>query len=76
MTLNEVRDRGIHALQRELGMVGMIRFLQQFESGNGDYTAEREQWLSRLSVEEAAEVVRKYDASKPPVTDNPDETDA
>ena len=28
-----------------LGPVGMVRFLQQFETGSGDYTAERHQWL-------------------------------
>ena len=46
MTLEEIRRHGIEALARELGPVGMIRFLQQFETGKGDYSAERHQWLS------------------------------
>lgn len=45
MTLEEIRQHGIETLARELGPVGMIRFLQQFETGHGDYTAERHQWL-------------------------------
>ncbi len=30
----------------------MIRFLQQFETGTGDYSSERHQWLDRLTVEQ------------------------
>jgi hypothetical protein len=45
MTLEELRRRGIDALTRELGPVGMIRFLQQFETGAGDYSRDRDQWL-------------------------------
>lgn len=45
ISLEEIRQQGIDALTRELGTVGMIRFLQQFETGKGDYTAERHQWL-------------------------------
>lgn len=41
-TLDDIRQAGIEALVRELGPVGMIRFLQQFETGRGDYTAERQ----------------------------------
>ena len=45
MTLEEIRQRGIRALTRELGPAGMIRFLQQFETGRGDYSIDRHQWL-------------------------------
>lgn len=41
-TLDDIRRAGVEALARELGPVGMIRFLQQFETGRGDYTAERQ----------------------------------
>ena len=46
MTQEEIRQQGIAALAQQLGPVGMIRFLQQFESGHGDYSVERHQWLS------------------------------
>ena len=45
MTSEEIRQRGIRALTRELGPAGMIRFLQQFETGRGDYSIDRHQWL-------------------------------
>jgi hypothetical protein len=45
MSLEQLRQRGIAALAKELGPVGMIRFLQQYESGSGDYSQDRHQWL-------------------------------
>ena len=46
MTLEEIRRQGVEALVRELGPVGMVRFLQQYETGAGDYSTQRHQWLS------------------------------
>jgi hypothetical protein len=45
LTSEALRIAGLDALRRDLGAVGMARFLQQFELGCGDYTAERSQWL-------------------------------
>jgi hypothetical protein len=39
-------------LTRDLGIVDTLRFLGQFHSGSGDYTAEREEWLGELSLDE------------------------
>jgi hypothetical protein len=52
MSLKEVERAGLAALSRELGTVGLIRFLQLFETGYGDYTAERHQWLDDQSLDE------------------------
>ena len=38
---SEVRNAGIQALENALGRVGMVKFMQQFEQGHGDYTAEK-----------------------------------
>lgn len=35
-----------------LGFDGMIRFLRQFEQGQGDYTAERQQRLENVSLDD------------------------
>ena len=43
-TLNEVRQEGLEALRERLGRADMIRFLQQFETGSGDYARERHEW--------------------------------
>ncbi|MDR0676998.1 MAG: hypothetical protein LBF97_08195 [Elusimicrobiota bacterium] len=44
MNLNnfaEIRKIGLEALKKALGTVGMIRFIQQYENGIGDYTKEK-----------------------------------
>ena len=41
----ELRQRGFDALVAALGWVNAVRFIQQYETGIGDYTREREQML-------------------------------
>ncbi|MGK5091235.1 hypothetical protein WDW89_04360 [Deltaproteobacteria bacterium TL4] len=50
--LTQIRQLGFKVLNKELGPVAMIRFLQQFEQGYGNYTEERHQWLDDLSIDE------------------------
>lgn len=52
LTDDEIRRRGLEALRRELGIVGMIRFLRFYDKGKGDYTAERHEWLDQMTPEE------------------------
>jgi hypothetical protein len=59
MTLHEIRRAGYAALLRELGPVGMARFLQQFSTGSGDYSNERHALLDHLTVDDVAEGVRR-----------------
>jgi hypothetical protein len=49
-TLDHIRREGLQALQARLGRAGMVRFLQQFETGAGDYAAERHEWVDRTSL--------------------------
>jgi len=59
-TLAEVRKAGISALNKTLGPVDALRFLQQYESGRGDYTANRHKWLGNPSVDSIfAEIKRR-----------------
>lgn len=51
-TRDEVRREGLEALQERLGRADMIRFLQQFEAGSGDYAEDRHDWVDRISMEE------------------------
>ncbi|EQD76621.1 hypothetical protein B1A_03303 [mine drainage metagenome] len=48
----ELRRVGIDALVKALGPVGMARFLQQFDPGHGDYTAERQGILGAPTVDD------------------------
>lgn len=59
MTLEQIRLTGLEALARELGPVGMVRFLQQFETGRGDYSVERHHWLGKLDVQALAEKIQQ-----------------
>ena len=64
MTLDQIRIEGLKALERHLGPEGMIRFLQQFETGRGDYTKERHKWLKDTSVETLAKKIVKQRTNK------------
>lgn len=59
LTLNEVRARGLAALLRELGPVGYVQFIRQFEVGRGDYTKDRHQWLDPITHEEFLTLLQK-----------------
>ena len=50
-TRDQIRRQGLAALWSKLGRAGMIRFLQQFETGHGDYAKERHAWVDRTSME-------------------------
>ena len=50
-TLDELRADGLDALRDRLGRAGMIRFLQQFEHGRGDYARERHGWADGVSLD-------------------------
>jgi hypothetical protein len=59
MSREEIRIAGLKALEKELGPVGMVRFLQQFELGEGDYTRERKKLLEEYSdVDEIIEEIK------------------
>lgn len=54
-----IRKLGIEALAKVLGPIGMARFLQQYESGIGNYTKERDDWLRDLSVRDIAKEIKE-----------------
>ena len=60
MTLEQIREQGLAILRQHLGIVGMVRFLQQSEMGWGDYTEERYQWLGEPDLEELAKKIQKH----------------
>ena len=51
-TLDEIRQEGLDALCQRLGRADTIRFLQQFETGQGDYARGRHAWVDQASLEE------------------------
>lgn len=66
MSFNEIRKAGIEALAQTLGPIGMVRFLQQFDTGKGDYTKEREQWLGEMTIDDILKGIEKEQDENPP----------
>lgn len=47
----EINRQAREILTQRLGIVNTLRFLSQFRSGSGDYTAERGEWLDSMSLD-------------------------
>ena len=47
----ELRRRGFEALVQALGWVNAVRFLRQYEVGQGDYTHDRDAFLPDWEAE-------------------------
>ena len=58
-TLEQIRREGLEALRERLGQAGMIRFLQQFETGDGDYANERHKWVDDTSLDEIRDLSQR-----------------
>ena len=63
MSLEQIRIAGMEALPRELGIVGMVRFLQQFETGHGDYSKDRHKWLDDQDMDTVLKRIREKRAT-------------
>ena len=50
--LEIIRQEGLKALKQKLGPVGMIKFIQMYSDGKGDYTAERKELLKETTIED------------------------
>ncbi len=50
--LHQVTEHAIAVLTREIGLADTIRFVNQFGSGYGDYTAEREELFGSVGLDE------------------------
>ena len=66
LTPNEVRSRGFQALNRELGTVGLLKFMHQFERGRGDYSRERHAMVDRLTLDEIMTGIKRNRAKRRP----------
>ena len=52
MTDQEFDKHVMSILARELGPGGFARYLMLHRSGGGDYTAERNQWLAGITIDD------------------------
>lgn len=57
--LSEITQRAIELLSKEMGIVETVRFLNQFTTGYGDYTEEREVLFKDLTLDEILSARKK-----------------
>ena len=60
MTDEQFEHYALELLQKELGAYGMARFLRTYRGGTGDYTRDRNQWLSGITVDQIAEEIKQH----------------
>ena len=57
--LEKIRREGLKALKDKLGVEGMIKFIQMYSEGTGDYTEERKEILRNLDKEDLKKFLRE-----------------
>ncbi len=57
--LTEITQKATHVLCKEIGVVDTIRFINQFTIGYGDYTKEREQLFTGMSLNDIVSEIKK-----------------
>jgi len=56
LTQNDIKRKGFNALQKKLGVSGFVKFIQQFDLGENDYTKERKKNYKKKTV---ADIVKE-----------------
>lgn len=59
LTQEQIRLIGLEVLARELGATGLVRFLQMYEQGSGDYARARASILANQTVTQIAERITR-----------------
>lgn len=55
---HQIKLMGFEAIKNELGVVGLIRFMQQYEMGSGNYTEDRHEWQDIYSVASLTKAIK------------------
>jgi hypothetical protein len=62
MSLYEIRMEGWKALTERLGASGAMRFMMQYDPGHGDYSKERHELFSSVTLEELLKSIESKDS--------------
>jgi hypothetical protein len=62
--LSEITRHAIDLLSKEIGIVDTVRFLNQFTTGYGNYTEERQDLFKDLTLDEILAAVKKPPSHK------------
>jgi hypothetical protein len=65
--LAEITTVALKVLYREIGIVNTVRFINQFTTGYGDYTQERQELFAGMTLDDIVSAIkRKRGASTAP----------
>ena len=57
--LVEITKEAFKVLNKEMGIVDTVRFINQFTTGYGDYTQDREQLFKDMTLDDIISAVKK-----------------
>ena len=57
--LEVIRQKALKAVEETVGSVGLIKFIQMYSNGEGDYTAERREKLEKLGRADFQEFLKE-----------------
>jgi hypothetical protein len=63
--LAEITQTALKVLYREIGVVNTVRFINQFTTGYGDYTQEREQLYAHLTLDNLVAEIKRQRPTTP-----------
>ncbi len=55
----EIRRQGWHALMTQLGAAGTLKFMMEYNQGEGDYTKSRLEMFQKVTVKELMQDMKK-----------------
>lgn len=57
--LTEITQEAIRILCKEIGVVNTLRFINQFTTGYGNYTEEREQLFADMTLDDIVSEIKR-----------------
>lgn len=55
----EIRKQGWQVLMSQLGIAGTVKFMMEYNQGEGDYTRDRQEMFQKFTVKELVEDMKK-----------------
>ncbi|MCL2159800.1 MAG: hypothetical protein FWH48_10365 [Oscillospiraceae bacterium] len=62
--LGIIRQKALKAIKEAVGPVGLVKFIQMYSDGEGDYTAERREKIEKLTKEDFHEFLKERNEIK------------
>jgi len=63
--LAEITQAALKALYKEIGIANTVRFINQFTTGYGDYTKEREQLFADMTLDDMVSGIKRKRSQNP-----------